>query len=94
MRARNALVAYIEPADGQGRAPATHINVSGTMARALRLQAGAAALKIVRRYLDAAGKAFRGVGHLPSGRTLFDIDAAAAVGQLGGQSPVLSGPPA
>jgi len=34
------------------------INVSGTMARALRLEAGAAALKIVRRYLDAAGQAF------------------------------------
>ena len=34
------------------------INVSGTMARALRLEAGAAALKIVRRCLDAAGQAF------------------------------------
>jgi GntR family transcriptional regulator len=34
------------------------ITVSRTVARALRLEAGAAALKIVRRYLDAAGKVF------------------------------------
>jgi GntR family transcriptional regulator len=34
------------------------ITVSGRMAHPLRLEAGAAALKIVRRYFDAAGKVF------------------------------------
>ena len=34
------------------------VNVSPAIARVLRMEAGAAALKIVRRYLDAAGQAF------------------------------------